>query len=66
MNAALRNHIDRKVFWGIAISFAAIFSGVSISFTTVQLCLNDISPSPMALGTLNGVSLSELLCASCD
>lgn len=56
MNFALRKGIDRTVFWVIAFAMAAIFSGISISFTTVQLCLNDISPSPMALGTLNGVS----------
>ncbi len=33
-------------------------SGVSMAFTCVQLTLNDISPSPTALGTLNALALT--------
>lgn len=58
LNFALRRGIEQKAFWIIAFTLSAVFSGISISFTTVQLCLNDISPSPMALGTLNGVSVT--------
>jgi len=33
-------------------------SGCSMAFTAVQLAVNDISPSPVMLGTLNGIALS--------
>ena len=33
-------------------------SGVSMAFTCVQLCLNDIAPSPATLGTLNALALT--------
>jgi len=33
-------------------------SGVSQAFTAVQLALNDISPTPAALGTLNALALT--------
>jgi hypothetical protein len=33
-------------------------SGVSMSFTAIQLALNDVSPSPLVLGTLNAIALS--------
>ena len=33
-------------------------AGVSQAFTAVQLALNDISPTPAALGTLNALALT--------
>ena len=36
----------------------AVGSGVSMSFTAIQLVINDVSPSPNLLGTLNAYSLT--------
>jgi hypothetical protein len=33
-----------------------------MSFASTQLCINDISPSPASLGSLNGVSLRRPVC----
>ncbi|KZT61777.1 MFS general substrate transporter [Calocera cornea HHB12733] len=49
-------------FWVLLPITAIWSSSVSMSFTAVQLVINDISPSPLALGTLNGIALS-LSCA---
>lgn len=57
VNLALRRGISEAAFWTIAIACALMGSAISMSFTSVQLCLNDISPTPSSLGTLNGVSL---------
>lgn len=56
VNLALRHGLSEAAFWTIAVACALIGSAISMSFTSVQLCLNDISPSPSSLGTLNGVS----------
>lgn len=56
VNLALRHGLSKALFWTIAVVCAIGGSAISMSFTSVQLCLNDISPSPTALGTLNGVS----------
>ncbi|KAK0656719.1 major facilitator superfamily domain-containing protein [Cercophora newfieldiana] len=45
-------------FWATAPVLLMLGSGVSMSFTAVQLALNDVSPSPVVLGTLNAVALS--------
>lgn len=45
-------------FWIIAPSLLAIGCGVSMSFTAIQLALNDVSPTPETLGTLNALALS--------
>ncbi|KNG50423.1 actin [Stemphylium lycopersici] len=46
------------VFWATGPPMVAIFFGVSMSFTCVQLALNDISPFPETLGTLNAIALA--------
>ncbi|PMD30438.1 MFS general substrate transporter [Hyaloscypha variabilis F] len=45
-------------FWITAPVLQIGGSGVAMGFTGVQLALNDISPSPSTLGTLNGVALT--------
>ncbi|KAK4240820.1 protein zinc induced facilitator-LIKE 1 [Achaetomium macrosporum] len=45
-------------FWVVAPILLALGCGVSMSFTAIQLALNDVSPSPAALGTLNAVALA--------
>lgn len=47
-----------KVFWVFAPLMLALGCGVSMSFTAIQLSLNDISPSPHILGTLNALALT--------
>ncbi|KIW20804.1 hypothetical protein PV08_01382 [Exophiala spinifera] len=46
------------VFWAVAPVALMLGSGVAMSFTAIQLVLNDVSPSPAVLGTLNAVSLT--------
>ncbi|KAI1103486.1 MFS general substrate transporter [Jackrogersella minutella] len=46
------------VFWILAPTLAVLGSGVSMAFTGVQLALNDVSPSPASLGTLNALALT--------
>ncbi|XP_014561992.1 hypothetical protein COCVIDRAFT_85609 [Bipolaris victoriae FI3] len=46
------------LFWATAPPMLAFFSGVSMAFTSVQLALNDISPSPETLGTLNAIAIA--------
>jgi hypothetical protein len=36
----------------------ALGSGVAMSFTAIQLAVNDIAPSPKFLGTLNALALT--------
>ncbi|KIW42009.1 uncharacterized protein PV06_05599 [Exophiala oligosperma] len=45
-------------FWAVAPAALVVGSGVAMSFTAIQLVLNDVSPSPAVLGTLNAVSLT--------
>ncbi|KAK3300795.1 major facilitator superfamily domain-containing protein [Chaetomium fimeti] len=45
-------------FWIAAPPLLAIGSGVSMCFTAIQLALNDVSPSPATLGTLNALALA--------
>lgn len=47
-----------KAFWVFAPTMLAIGCGVSMSFTAIQLSVNDISPSPRVLGTLNALALT--------
>lgn len=58
INLALRHGISKSLFWTIAVVCALMGSGISMSFTSVQLCINDISPGPSSLGTLNGIALA--------
>lgn len=60
VNLGLRHGLSEAAFWTIAVGCALIGSAISMSFTSVQLCLNDISPSPSSLGTLNGIGLSGM------
>ena len=45
-------------FWIILPTNMVIGSGVSMAFTCVQLCLNDIAPSYATLGTVNALALT--------
>ncbi|KAK4229149.1 protein zinc induced facilitator-LIKE 1 [Podospora fimiseda] len=56
-NLLLRNG-GVTLFWIIAPPLLCLGCGVSMSFTAIQLALNDVSPSPVTLGTLNAVALS--------
>lgn len=47
-----------KAFWIILPITLAIGCGVSMSFTAIQLALNDVAPSPKVLGTLNALALT--------
>ncbi|KAJ9142174.1 Major facilitator superfamily transporter [Pleurostoma richardsiae] len=48
----------RTAFWVVIPPLLALGSGVSMAFTAVQLALNDASPSPQVLGTLNALALT--------
>lgn len=56
-NILLRHHLT-AAFWAIAPVSFCVGSGVSMSFTAIQLVLNDVSPGPGVLGTLNAVALT--------
>ncbi|ETS80159.1 hypothetical protein PFICI_07688 [Pestalotiopsis fici W106-1] len=47
-----------SVFWLLVPIFCLTAPGISMAFTAVQLCLNDVSPSPQLLGTLNALALT--------
>ncbi|PYH75889.1 permease of the major facilitator superfamily [Aspergillus uvarum CBS 121591] len=47
-----------QVFWVFVPITLVLGCGVSMSFTAIQLALNDISPSPRVLGTLNALALT--------
>ncbi|KAI0835233.1 MFS general substrate transporter [Hypoxylon sp. FL0890] len=51
-------HVATIVFWVAAPIIIALGSGISMAFTGVQLALNDVSPSPATLGTLNALALT--------
>ena len=45
-------------FWTIGGIVALVGPGVSMSFTGVQLAVNDVSPAPHLLGTLNAITMT--------
>lgn len=49
-----------KLFWTLGPVLLALGSGVSMCFTAIQLLVNDVSPSPAVLGTLNAVTLTQV------
>ncbi|RMZ68342.1 major facilitator superfamily transporter [Pyrenophora seminiperda CCB06] len=55
-NILLRNHLE-TIFWPSGIILVILLSGIAMSYTAVQLALNDISPSPTSLSTLNALAL---------
>ncbi|KAJ6096263.1 hypothetical protein N7486_007009 [Penicillium sp. IBT 16267x] len=59
-NMLLRTGTDAaiKTFWVFIPVALAFGCGVSMSFTAIQLALNDVSPSPRVLGTLNALALT--------
>lgn len=46
------------VFWFVFPPLLAFGCGISMSFTAIQLALNDASPDPKVLGTLNALALT--------
>ena len=60
MNQLLRDgsHAAKVAFWVLGPTSLAIGVGISMAFTAVQLALNDVSPSPQTLGTLNALALT--------
>ncbi|CAI4217757.1 unnamed protein product [Parascedosporium putredinis] len=44
-------------FWSIGAVITILGPGVSMTFTGVQLALNDSAPNPLFLGTLNAIAL---------
>lgn len=58
-NILLRNEAV-TAFWIVAPLFFVLFSGVAMSFTAVQLAVNDVAPSPKVLGTLNSLALMSV------
>jgi hypothetical protein len=57
LNELLRADL-RAAFWTVGAIVLIIGSGIAMSFACVQLCLNDIAPSPSTLATLNAVALT--------
>ncbi|KAI1770037.1 MFS general substrate transporter [Hypoxylon cercidicola] len=51
-------HAADIAFWVLTSATLVAGTGVSMSFTAVQLALNDVSPSPEILGTLNALALT--------
>ncbi|EOO04360.1 putative major facilitator superfamily transporter protein [Phaeoacremonium minimum UCRPA7] len=47
-----------KAFWVIAPVVLVFGCGISMSFTAIQLAVNDVTPSPQVLGTLNALALT--------
>ncbi|ORY72168.1 permease of the major facilitator superfamily [Pseudomassariella vexata] len=47
-------------FWILAPIFLLVGPGVSMSFTAIQLALNDVSPSQKTLGRLNALALTGM------
>jgi MFS family permease len=68
-NVLLRRGTDASVnaFWIFMPTVLVLGCGVSMSFTAIQLLVNDVSPSPRVLGTLNALALTcmSLLRAVC-
>lgn len=61
MNMLLRVGTESSVaiFWVVAFMVAFIGPGVSMAFTAVQLALNDVSPNPHVMGTLNALAMTS-------
>lgn len=57
LNELRRAHLD-AAFWTVGATTVIVGSGIAMSFACVQLCLNDIAPSPSTLATLNAVALT--------
>lgn len=55
-NVLLRSGLD-TAFWFTTPPLLVLGSGVSMSFTAIQLALNDVSPDTRVLGTLNSLAL---------
>ncbi|XXH00946.1 hypothetical protein Hte_007297 [Hypoxylon texense] len=51
-------HAAVVTFWCLTSVMLVLAPGVSMAFTGVQLALNDVSPSPESLGTLNAMALT--------
>ncbi|KAK5989833.1 Efflux pump azaK [Cladobotryum mycophilum] len=60
INSLLRIGSESALAWSWVIGFvvAVIGPGVSMAFTGVQLAVNDVSPNPHVLGTLNAVAMT--------
>lgn len=60
LNALLRAGTPAAMAWAwiVGPTAAVIGPGVAMAFTGVQLALNDASPDPHVMGTLNGVALT--------
>jgi hypothetical protein len=52
------SHGARVTFWVITPIALSVGCGVSMCFTAIQLAINDVSPSPRMLGTLNALTLT--------
>ncbi|RYP37993.1 hypothetical protein DL767_002721 [Monosporascus sp. MG133] len=48
----------QTIFWVLVPVCLTLGPGVSMAFTAVQLALNDVSPSPESLSTLNALALT--------
>ncbi|CAG7991674.1 unnamed protein product [Penicillium salamii] len=61
-NVLLRRGTEASInaFWVFVPLTLTIGCGVSMSFTAIQLALNDIAPSPRVLGTLNALALTGI------
>ncbi|KAJ5159118.1 uncharacterized protein N7500_008769 [Penicillium coprophilum] len=59
-NLLLRMDTDAsvKIFWVFLPIGLAVGCGVSMSYTAIQLALNDVAPWPRVLGTLNALALT--------
>ncbi|KAK4128967.1 MFS general substrate transporter [Parathielavia appendiculata] len=62
LNLLLRAGTDASVaaFWVVAPVALCLGCGISMSFTAIQLALNDVSPSPALLGMLNALALANV------
>jgi len=58
LSVELLKHGKTTAFWIVSPALMVVGAGVSQAFTAVQLALNDISPTPAALGTLNALALT--------
>lgn len=60
LNLLLRegSHGARVTFFVLTPSLLSLGCGVSMSFTAIQLAINDVSPNPRLLGTLNALALT--------
>ncbi|KAF6805549.1 major facilitator superfamily transporter [Colletotrichum sojae] len=58
LRAGAGDSVSVAVFWVFVPIVLAVGSGVSMAFTAVQLALNDVSPSPQVLATINALALT--------